>query len=76
MSRRELEYEKKANQELVEQKGAIEKNLISMAHEIEELRAERMSMDMRGHGLGNWLNFLPIFLHLCLLVLEPSVAKL
>ncbi|XP_057528675.1 protein FLX-like 3 isoform X2 [Amaranthus tricolor] len=51
-ARRELEYEKKANQELVEQKGAIEKNLISMAHEIEELRAERMSMDMRGHGLG------------------------
>ncbi|CAO2830009.1 unnamed protein product [Amaranthus hypochondriacus] len=51
-ARRELENEKKANQKLVEQKRVMEKNLESMAHELEELRAELMSINMRGHELG------------------------
>lgn len=53
--RRALEYEKKANDEQVQQKDAMEKNLMSMAREIEKLRTEQMSMDRRGHGLGKWL---------------------
>ncbi|KAL2905154.1 Protein FLX-like 3 [Bienertia sinuspersici] len=51
-ARRALEYEKKANEEQVEQKEVMEKNLMSMAREIEKLRAEHVSMDRRGHGLG------------------------
>ncbi|XP_057543163.1 protein FLX-like 3 isoform X1 [Amaranthus tricolor] len=51
-ARRALEYEKKANDEQVQQKDAMEKNLMSMAREIEKLRTEQMSMDRRGHGLG------------------------
>lgn len=51
-ARRALEYEKKANGEQVEQKETMEKNLMSMAREIEKLRAEQLSMDRRGHGLG------------------------
>ncbi|KAJ8570146.1 hypothetical protein K7X08_006723 [Anisodus acutangulus] len=45
--RRQFEYEKKANTELVEQNQNMEKNLISMAREIEKLRAEKV-----GRGLG------------------------
>lgn len=39
-ARTALEYEKKANAELFEQRQSVEKNLISMAREIEKLRAE------------------------------------
>lgn len=53
LSRRALEYEKKSNEEQVEQKDAMEKNVMSMAREVERLRAEKLSMDRRGHGLGN-----------------------
>lgn len=75
MSRRELENEKKANQKLVEQKRVMEKNLESMAHELEELRAELMSINMRGHELGNWLNYLPIFCELLLHVLSLMLIR-
>lgn len=39
--RRVYEYEKKGNEELMEQNRAMEKNLITMAREIENLRADR-----------------------------------
>ncbi|XP_009777705.1 protein FLX-like 3 [Nicotiana tabacum] len=48
-ARRQFEYEKKANTELVEQNQSMEKNLISMAREIEKLRAEKVG---RGLGVG------------------------
>lgn len=49
--RRIFEYEKKGNEELVEQNRAMEKNLISMAREIEKLRAEQASIDWRPRGI-------------------------
>ncbi|XP_021843482.1 protein FLX-like 3 [Spinacia oleracea] len=51
-ARRALEYEKKSNVEQVQQKENMERNLMSMAREIEKLRAEQLSMDRRGHQLG------------------------
>ncbi|KAH9626820.1 hypothetical protein KSS87_002465 [Heliosperma pusillum] len=51
-ARRALDYEKKANEEQVEQKQAMEKSLMGMAQEIEKLRADHLSMDRRTHGLG------------------------
>lgn len=54
--RRQFEYEKKANTELVEQNQSMEKNLISMAREIEKLRAEKV-----GRGLGKF----SISFHIC-----------
>lgn len=52
--RRAFEFEKKANEEQLEQKQAMEKNLISMAREIEKLRAEQLSSERRGRGLGKY----------------------
>ena len=65
--RRAFEYEKKANEEQVEQKQAMEKNLVSMAREIEKLRTEQLSVDRRAYGLGMFalsspLNFLEVFI--------------
>ncbi|KAL6186589.1 hypothetical protein ACLB2K_042709 [Fragaria x ananassa] len=51
-TRRAYEYERKANEEQVGQKQAMEKNLIDMAREIEQLRAEQMNADRRARGLG------------------------
>ncbi|GFS44379.1 hypothetical protein Acr_00g0089990 [Actinidia rufa] len=51
-ARRAFEYEKKANEEQVEQKQAMEKNLVSMAREIEKLRTEQLSVDRRARGFG------------------------
>ncbi|XAR52405.1 hypothetical protein NMG60_11020486 [Bertholletia excelsa] len=51
-ARRAFEYEKKAHEEQEEQKQAMEKNLISMAREIEKLRTERMSVEGRARGVG------------------------
>ncbi|KAG7016705.1 Protein FLX-like 3, partial [Cucurbita argyrosperma subsp. argyrosperma] len=49
--RRAYEYEKKSNEEQNEQKQAMEKNLVSMAREIEKLRAEKLNLE-RARGLG------------------------
>lgn len=49
--RRVYDYEKKGNEELVEQNRAMEKNLISMAREIEKLRAEQASGERRATGI-------------------------
>ncbi|XP_057963432.1 protein FLX-like 3 [Malania oleifera] len=51
-ARRAYEYEKKANEEQMEQKQAMEKNLISMAREIEKLRAEQLNTERRARGFG------------------------
>ncbi|KAI5065092.1 hypothetical protein GOP47_0019787 [Adiantum capillus-veneris] len=48
-ARAAFEYEKKANAELLEQRGVMEKNLVSMAKEMEKLRAELTNADMKAH---------------------------
>ncbi|GAB4842454.1 hypothetical protein Ancab_012427 [Ancistrocladus abbreviatus] len=50
-ARTTIDYEKKANIELMEQRQAMEKNLVSMAREVEKLRAELSSAD-RPWGAG------------------------
>ncbi|KAJ0804130.1 hypothetical protein HanPI659440_Chr02g0034511 [Helianthus annuus] len=45
-------YEKKGNTELLDQKHAMEKNLASMAREVETLRAELSNPDIRSWGPG------------------------
>eukprot|EP01018_Ginkgo_biloba_P001031 Gb_37373 [translate_table: standard] len=52
-ARTAIEYEKKAHTEQLEQSQAMEKNLISMAREVEKLRAELANSDKRGRGAGN-----------------------
>lgn len=47
-----VDYEKKGNIELMEQRQAMEKNLVSMAREVEKLRAELASTDARPWGAG------------------------
>ncbi|KAF8400989.1 hypothetical protein HHK36_014292 [Tetracentron sinense] len=51
-ARTAFEYEKKGNIELMEQRQAMEKNLVSMAREVEKLRADRASADSRPWGAG------------------------
>ncbi|PON48129.1 Protein FLX-like [Parasponia andersonii] len=51
-ARAAVDYEKKANIELVEQRQAMEKNLVSMAREVEKLRAELTNVDSRAWGAG------------------------
>ncbi|KAF3450618.1 hypothetical protein FNV43_RR06707 [Rhamnella rubrinervis] len=49
-TRTAVDYEKKANIELMEQRQAMEKNLVSMAREVEKLRAEIAGIDGRPWG--------------------------
>lgn len=51
-ARRVYKYEKKANEEQVEQKQAMETNLVFMAREAEKLRAQRIIAEDRTRGLG------------------------
>lgn len=51
-TRRALQYDKKVNEEQVEQKQAMEESLMSMAREVEKLRAEQLNMDRTAHGPG------------------------
>lgn len=47
---------------LMEQKQAMENNVISMAREVEKLRAELTSSNARPWPTGNYLNFwTPLF---------------
>ncbi|KAJ7530379.1 hypothetical protein O6H91_14G001900 [Diphasiastrum complanatum] len=48
-----FDYEKKAITDQVEQRQAMEKNLVSMAREVEKLRAELTISDKRAHAGGN-----------------------
>ena len=50
--RNAVDYEKKANIELMEQRQAMEKNLVSMAREVEKLRAELANTDGRPWAAG------------------------
>lgn len=52
-ARTAIEYEKKANSEQLEQRQAMEKNLISMAREVEKLRAELTNSEKRVWSAGN-----------------------
>ncbi|GFZ11750.1 hypothetical protein Acr_23g0001350 [Actinidia rufa] len=51
-ARNAVDYEKKANIELMEQRQAMEKNLVSMAREVEKLRAELANTDGRPWAAG------------------------
>ncbi|XP_019702180.1 protein FLX-like 3 isoform X1 [Elaeis guineensis] len=51
-ARSAFEYEKKGNLDLMEQRQIMEKNLVSMAREIEKLRADLASIDGRPWGAG------------------------
>ncbi|KAF3793941.1 FLX-like 3 protein [Nymphaea thermarum] len=51
-ARTAFEYEKKANVEHMEQKQALEKNLVSMAREVEKLRVEHSALDKRSWAPG------------------------
>ncbi|XWS20158.1 hypothetical protein CRYUN_Cryun31cG0076700 [Craigia yunnanensis] len=51
-ARTAIDYEKKANIEIMEQRQAMEKNMVYMAHEIEKLRAELASVDGRQWAAG------------------------
>ncbi|CAL9009820.1 unnamed protein product [Prunus brigantina] len=51
-ARNAIDYEKKANIELMEQRQAMEKNLVSMAREVEKLRADLARTDGRPWGAG------------------------
>ncbi|KAI5082553.1 hypothetical protein GOP47_0002296 [Adiantum capillus-veneris] len=46
-ARTAFEFEKKANTELLEQRTAMEKNLVSMAREVEKLRAELTNFEKK-----------------------------
>ncbi|CAL4905061.1 unnamed protein product [Urochloa decumbens] len=50
--RNACELERKGNFELVEQRKAMEKNMISMAQEIEQMRAELAKFEVRPWGAG------------------------
>ncbi|KAL2534087.1 Protein FLX-like 3 [Abeliophyllum distichum] len=51
-ARSAIDYEKYAHIELMEQRQAIEKNLLSMAREVEKLRSELTNSDGRAWGAG------------------------
>lgn len=51
-ARTAFEFEKKANTELLEQRGAMEKNLVSMAREVEKLRAELTNAEKKSRTSG------------------------
>ncbi|KAJ0242380.1 hypothetical protein HA466_0208550, partial [Hirschfeldia incana] len=47
-----IDYEKKEKFELIEQRQIMEKNMVSMAREVEKLRAELATVDSRPYGFG------------------------
>ncbi|XP_020584764.1 protein FLX-like 3 [Phalaenopsis equestris] len=51
-ARTAYEYEKKANTDQLEQRQVLDKNLASMAREVEKLRAERLGVESRARGSG------------------------
>lgn len=58
-----IDYEKKEKFELIEQRQIMEKNMVSMAREVEKLRAELAIVDSRPWGFGrtlldlSWIDF-------------------
>ncbi|KAH7446475.1 hypothetical protein KP509_01G058300 [Ceratopteris richardii] len=51
-ARTAFEFEKKANAELLDQRTAMEKNLVSMAREVEKLRAELTNAEKKSRAVG------------------------
>lgn len=51
-ARTAFEFEKKANTELLEQRTAMENNLVSMAREVEKLRAELTNVEKKARTAG------------------------
>ncbi|MCO5606362.1 hypothetical protein L7F22_060550 [Adiantum nelumboides] len=51
-ARTAFEFEKKANTELLEQRTSMEKNLVSMAREVEKLRAELTNFEKKARSGG------------------------
>ncbi|KAI7741514.1 hypothetical protein M8C21_022592 [Ambrosia artemisiifolia] len=51
-ARAAIDYEKKGSIELMEQRQAMEKNLVSMAREVEKLRVELTNTDVGPRGAG------------------------
>lgn len=47
-----IDYEKKEKFELMDQRQTMEKNMVSMAREVEKLRAELATVDSRPWGFG------------------------
>ncbi|KAG2623407.1 hypothetical protein PVAP13_3KG059600 [Panicum virgatum] len=74
------ELERKGNFELVEQRKGMEKNMISMAQEIEQMRAELAKSEVRPWGTGTTmgliyftvLQILLSLLHIPLLIVRKS----
>ncbi|XP_074381979.1 protein FLX-like 3 isoform X2 [Apium graveolens] len=56
-ARTAFDYEKKANIELMEQRQAMEKNSVSMAREVEKLRAEHASVEVRSWAAATGRNY-------------------
>ncbi|EOA36162.1 hypothetical protein CARUB_v10009988mg [Capsella rubella] len=52
LARDAIDYEKKEKFELMEQRQTMEKNMVSMAREVEKLRAELATVDSRPWGFG------------------------
>ncbi|KAH7405036.1 hypothetical protein KP509_15G054300 [Ceratopteris richardii] len=53
-ARTAFEFEKNANAELLEQRTAMEKNLVSMAREVEKLRAELTNAEKKVRGSAGY----------------------
>lgn len=58
MQRVAFEYEKGSNIDQVERMHAMERNLISMAREVEKLRAEVLNAEKRARGMFSYCSFL------------------
>ncbi|KAM3255519.1 hypothetical protein ACQJBY_048643 [Aegilops geniculata] len=61
-ARNACELEQKGNFELVEQRKAMEKSMISMAQEIQQMRAELANFDGRPWGTENSLSWYYVYL--------------
>lgn len=68
-----IDYEKKKKFELMEQRQTMEKNMVSMAREVEKLRAELATVDSRPWGFGMILDF---FLETFCIFIQPLTALL
>lgn len=71
LHRTAFEFEKKANTELLEQRTAMEKNLVSMAREVEKLRAELTNFEKKARSKS----FGVIEGHFCMSSLTPLLIK-
>ncbi|KAI7754427.1 hypothetical protein M8C21_006840 [Ambrosia artemisiifolia] len=73
-ARAAIDYEKKGSMELMEQRQVMEKNLVSMAREVEKLRAELTSSDVGpwGDDYGDQICAEISFLDIILLYMDAT----